>query len=202
MEKKEDVIKETEREQDNEIKDDNEDIDLTMDKEEEIKATDEEDLAEDEVKDEEPDKESDKVNQQIEDLNNKLMRLQADFINYKNRVEREKKNVYSYALEDIFSQLLPVLDNFERALNSMEKDNSYYEGVKMIYDQMLDVLKKNGLKEIDCLDKPFDPNFHHAVITEDSDKEEGTILEVFQKGYMLNDKVIRPSMVKVAKQNK
>ncbi len=139
------------------------------------------------------------MNQQIEDLNNKLMRLQADFINYKNRVEREKKNVYSYALEDIFSQLLPVLDNFERALNSMEKDNSYYEGVKMIYDQMLDVLKKNGLKEIDCLDKPFDPNFHHAVISEDSDKEEGTILEVFQKGYMLNDKVIRPSMVKVAK---
>jgi molecular chaperone GrpE len=200
MEKKEDVIKETEREQENEIKDDNEDIDLAMDKEEEeIKATDEEDLAEDEVKDEEPDKESDKVNQQIEDLNNKLMRLQADFINYKNRVEREKKNIYSYALEDIFSQLLPVLDNFERALNSMEKDNSYYEGVKMIYDQMLDVLKKNGLKEIDCLDKPFDPNFHHAVISEDSDKEEGTILEVFQKGYMLNDKVIRPSMVKVAK---
>jgi molecular chaperone GrpE len=200
MEKKEDVIKETEREQENEIKDDNEDIDLAMDKEEEeIKATDEEDIAEDEVKDEEPDKESDKVNQQIEDLNNKLMRLQADFINYKNRVEREKKNVYSYALEDIFSQLLPVLDNFERALNSMEKDNSYYEGVKMIYDQMLDVLKKNGLKEIDCLDKPFDPNFHHAVISEDSDKEEGTILEVFQKGYMLNDKVIRPSMVKVAK---
>lgn len=170
-----------------------------MDKEEEINATDEEDIAEDEVKDEEPDKESDKVNQQIEDLNNKLMRLQADFINYKNRVEREKKNVYSYALEDIFSQLLPVLDNFERALSSMEKDNSYYEGVKMIYDQMLDVLKKNGLKEIDCLDKPFDPNFHHAVISEDSDKEEGTILEVFQKGYMLNDKVIRPSMVKVAK---
>lgn len=200
MEKKEDVIKETEREQENEIKDDNEDIDLAMDKEEEeIKATDEEDIAEDEVNDEEPDKESDKVNQQIEDLNNKLMRLQADFINYKNRVEREKKNVYSYALEDIFSQLLPVLDNFERALNSMEKDNSYYEGVKMIYDQMLDVLKKNGLKEIDCLDKPFDPNFHHAVISEDSDKEEGTILEVFQKGYMLNDKVIRPSMVKVAK---
>jgi len=199
MEKKEDVIKETEREQENEIKDDNEDIDLTMDKEEEINATDEEDIAEDEVKDEEPDKESDKVNQQIEDLNNKLMRLQADFINYKNRVEREKKNVYSYALEDIFSQLLPVLDNFERALSSMEKDNSYYEGVKMIYDQMLDVLKKNGLKEIDCLDKPFDPNFHHAVISEDSDKEEGTILEVFQKGYMLNDKVIRPSMVKVAK---
>lgn len=200
MEKREDVIKETEKIQENDVKDEKEDINVATDKEEEETETaDEKDLVEDEAKDQESVDESAELNQQIEDLNNKLMRLQADFINYKNRVEREKKNIYSYALEDIFSQLLPVLDNFERALNSMEKDNSYYEGVKMIYDQMLDVLKKNGLKEIDCLDKPFDPNFHHAVITEDSDKEEGTILEVFQKGYMLNDKVIRPSMVKVAK---
>ncbi|MFS8540823.1 MAG: nucleotide exchange factor GrpE [Tissierellales bacterium] len=200
MEKREDVIKETEKIQENDVKDEKEDINVATDKEEEETETaDEKDLVEDEAKDQESVDESAELNQQIEDLNNKLMRLQADFINYKNRVEREKKNIYSYALEDIFSQLLPVLDNFERALNSMEKDNSYYEGVKMIYDQMLDVLKKNGLKEIDCLDKPFDPNFHHAVISEDSDKEEGTILEVFQKGYMLNDKVIRPSMVKVAK---
>jgi molecular chaperone GrpE len=200
MEKREDVIKETEKIQENDVKDENEDINVATDKEEEETETaDEKDLVEDEAKDQESVDESAELNQQIEDLNNKLMRLQADFINYKNRVEREKKNIYSYALEDIFSQLLPILDNFERALNSMEKNNSYYEGIKMIYNQMLDVLKKNGLKEIDCLDKPFDPNFHHAVITEDSDKEEGTILEVFQKGYMLNDKVIRPSMVKVAK---
>lgn len=140
-----------------------------------------------------------KKDQEISGLNNKLMRLQADFINYKNRVEKDKKNIYSYALEDIIVQLLPILDNFERALNNMDEGNSYYQGVKMIYDQMIGVLSKNGLKEIDCEGKYFDPNFHHAVISEESDEDEGMILEVLQKGYMLNDKVIRPTMVKVAK---
>lgn len=136
----------------------------------------------------------------IQDLNNKLLRLQADFINYKNRVERDKKNIYAYAAEEIISQILPVLDNFERALGSMEKDNSYYQGVKMIYDQLIDVLKNNGLKEIECEGEQFDPNLHHAVFMEEAEgKEEGTVLEVLQKGYVLNDKVIRPSMVKVAK---
>lgn len=141
-----------------------------------------------------------KEDEQIEELNNRLLRLQADFLNYKNRVEKEKKNIYSYATEDIINQLLPVLDNFERALSNIDNDNNYYEGIKMIYDQMIDVLNKNGLKEIECDKKPFDPNFHHAVFMEESkEKEEGIILEVLQKGYMLNDKVIRPSMVKVAK---
>jgi len=166
----------------------------------EIKGIDSEEKVEETVEmDKEEDQAADEDNQELEELNNKLMRLQADFINYKNRVEKDKKNIYSYALEDIITQLLPVLDNFERAMDNMEEGNSYYEGVKMIYDQMMDVLSKNGLKEIECLDKHFDPNFHHAVMSEDSEKEEGIILEVFQKGYMLRDKVIRPSMVKVAK---
>lgn len=138
--------------------------------------------------------------EQLKDLNNRLLRLQADFINYKSRVEREKKSLYSSATEDIINQLLPVVDNFERALENMANENSYYEGVKMIYDQMIDVLTKNGLKEIKCEGEYFDPNFHHAVFMEESeDKDEGTILEVLQKGYMLNEKIIRPSMVKVAK---
>lgn len=200
MEKKEDILQETEAKED---KKDKKDIEDTKDElEEKVKedkaeeVEEKEEAAEEDVKE---DAEKAEANKQLEDLNNKLLRLQADFINYKNRVEREKENIYSYALEDIMSQLLPVLDNFERALNNMEEANSYYEGVKMIYDQMVDVLSKNGLKEIDCLNKPFDPNFHHAVMSEESDKEEGTILEVLQKGYMLKDKVIRPSMVKVAK---
>ena len=92
------------------------------------------------------------------------------------------------------------VDNFERALDSVEEKEGFYEGVKMIYDQILGILEKNGLKEIQCLGQSFDPNYHHAVLTEEVEgQEEGTILEVFQKGYMLNDKVIRPSMVKVAK---
>ncbi len=200
MEKKEDILQETEAKEDKKDKKDIEDTkDELEEKAKEDKAEEveeKEEAAEEDVKE---DAEKAEANKQLEDLNNKLLRLQADFINYKNRVEREKENIYSYALEDIMSQLLPVLDNFERALNNMEEANSYYEGVKMIYDQMVDVLSKNGLKEIDCLNKPFDPNFHHAVMSEESDKEEGTILEVLQKGYMLKDKVIRPSMVKVAK---
>lgn len=200
MEKKEDILQETEAKEDKKDKKDIEDTkDELEEKAKEDKAEEveeKEEAAEEDVKE---DAEKAEANKQLEDLNNKLLRLQADFINYKNRVEREKENIYSYALEDIMSQLLPVLDNFERALNNMEEANSYYEGVKMIYDQMVDVLSKNGLKEIDCLNKPFDPNFHHAVMSEESDKKEGTILEVLQKGYMLKDKVIRPSMVKVAK---
>lgn len=138
--------------------------------------------------------------EKFEDLNNKFIRLQADFINYRNRVEREKKSLYASATEDIVLQLLPVVDNFERALNNIEKDNAYYEGIKMIYSQMINVLTNNGLKEIECLGETFDPNFHHAVFMEECEgKDEGTIIEVLQKGYMLNEKVIRPSMVKVAK---
>jgi len=198
LEKKEDIIQET-NEEIKEAKDtdvaNNESI-----QEEKIEVENREDIdGNPEDNQDEQNEIIQKKDQEIADLNNKLMRLQADFINYKNRVEKDKKNIYSYALEDIITQLLPVLDNFERALSNMDEDNSYYQGVKMIYNQMLDVLNKNGLKEIDCEDKYFDPNFHHAVISEESDKDEGMILEVLQKGYMLNDKVIRPTMVKVAK---
>lgn len=177
-----------------------------MENKEEMKK-DQEKLEDEEVLEEESTEEIEEARedshskeQEIQDLNNRLLRLQADFINYKNRVEREKSSIYSNAKEDIILQILPVLDNFERALSNMASENAYYEGVKMIYDQLIDVLTKNGLKEIDSEGKAFDPNFHHAVFTEEvEDKEEGTIIEVLQKGYMLNDKVIRPSMVKVAK---
>lgn len=153
-----------------------------------------------EVEEAKEDSQLDEKEKEIQDLNNRLLRLQADFVNYKNRIEREKTSLYANATEDIILQILPVLDNFEIALKNMESNNAYYEGVKMIYDQLIGVLSKNGLKEIDCEDKAFDPNFHHAVLTEEVEgKEEGTIIEALQKGYMLNDKVIRPSMVKVAK---
>ena len=142
-------------------------------------------------------KEKDK---EIEELANRLLRLQADFMNYKNRVEKDKENIYTYATEDLMNQVLPILDNFERALNSVEKEDSFYKGVKMIYEQIIKVLTDNGLNEIQCIGERFDPNLHHAVFMEESkESEEGIILGVLQKGYMLNDKVIRPSMVKVAK---
>lgn len=138
---------------------------------------------------------------EMEDLNNRFLRLQADFVNFKGRAEKEKESIYSYASEDILNSMLPVLDNFERALSSStDTEDGFYKGMEMIYDQLIKVLNENGLEEIEALHEKFDPNYHHAVFQEESDEyEEGTIIEVFQKGYKLKDKVIRPSMVKVAK---
>lgn len=139
-------------------------------------------------------------NKEIAELTDRLLRLQADFMNYKNRVEKERENIYSYANENLMNHILPVLDNFQRAMENAESDNGFHQGVQMIYNQLLEALNANGLKEIECLGEAFDPNFHHAVFMEEVEgTEEGTVLEVLQKGYMLKDKVIRPSMVKVAK---
>lgn len=182
MEKKEEIAKEELEEE-------------IMDKPEECQVNEEEPIKEEQLEDQ-----LKKKNEEIEDLTNRLLRLQADFMNYKNRVEKDKETIFSYATEDLINQLLPILDNFERALDSIEKEDGFYEGVKMIYEQIIKVLTDNGLKEIECIGKCFDPNLHHAVFMEESkDSEEGIILEVLQKGYMLKDKVIRPSMVKVAK---
>lgn len=140
-----------------------------------------------------------KKEEEIKDLTDSLLRLRADFANYKRRMEKEKESTIAYALEGLVGDLLPILDNFERAMASAEEKGGFYEGVNMIYEQLLELLANNGLEEIDCVGKPFDPNLHHAVFTEESEEEEGTVLEAVQKGYLLKDKVIRPSMVKVAK---
>lgn len=140
---------------------------------------------------------------ELEELNDRFLRLQADFINYKKRVEKEKESIYAYASEELICQILPVIDNFERALDSVndsQKDDSFYKGIEMVYKQLLDILKKNGLEEINAIGEKFDPNLHHGVAQEESSEhEEDTIIEVYQKGYKLKDKVIRPSMVKISK---
>lgn len=134
-----------------------------------------------------------------EDENSRYMRLMADFQNYKKRVEKEKKDIYSYANEKIVEELLVVLDNFERALEHDSENSGFKEGMEMIFKQLFDVLEKSGLEEIKALGEEFDPNFHNAVMTEDTDEfESGKVSGVMQKGYTLNGKVIRPSMVKVA----
>ena len=133
-----------------------------------------------------------------EGLNTKYLRLMADFQNYKRRVEKEKSDIYAYANEKIVSELLDVIDNFERALLHEAADESFAEGMKMIFKQLTGVLENAGLEEINALGEDFDPNFHNAVMTEDNaDYDSGKVTEVMQKGYMLNKKVIRPSMVKV-----
>ena len=133
-----------------------------------------------------------------EDGDAKYLRLMADFQNYKKRVEKEKKDLYSYANEKLVTELLAVLDNFERALSHEDSGDGFKEGMEMIFKQLTDVLEKSGLAEIAALGEDFDPNFHNAVMTEETEEyESGKVSGVLQKGYTLNGKVIRPSMVKV-----
>ena len=173
----------------------NEDIN----KEEELKEK-EEDLKQEDSTENQCSDESNK-DREIEELNSKLVRLQADFVNFKKRAEKDKESTIIYSTEEFLCQLLPILDNFERAIESeANKDEGFYQGVEMIYQQLIKLLNDNGVEEINAVGETFDPNYHHAVFMEEStDHKEGTIIEVFQKGYVLKDKVIRPSMVKVAK---
>ena len=135
-----------------------------------------------------------------EELNVRYLRLAADFQNFRKRVEKEKNDIYAYANEKIVVELLDVIDNFERALeHSSDSNDSFSEGMKMIFKQFKGVLEKSGVEEMNPLGEPFDFNFHHAVLTESSDQyNSGEVTQVLQKGYMLNKKVIRPAMVKVA----
>lgn len=159
-----------------------------------------EDQAEEEKKEPE-DKAQEEEKEPEEDLNKKYLRLAADFQNFRRRSEKEKSDVYAYANEKIVVELLDVIDNFERAMEhqSEAQESKVMEGMAMVLKQLQDVLEKNHLEEIDALNKPFDPTYHHAVMQEQSESgESGTVLKVLQKGYMLNKKVIRPSMVVVA----
>ena len=134
-----------------------------------------------------------------EALNVKYLRLMADFQNFKRRTEKEKSDIYAFANEKIVSELLNVIDNFERALALGQEGDSFVEGMSLIFKQLQGVLEKAGVKEIEALGQEFDPNFHNAVMMEDTDEyESGKVSEVLQKGYTLNNRVIRPSMVKVA----
>lgn len=136
-----------------------------------------------------------------EALQTKYLRLMADFQNFKRRTEKEKSDIYAFANEKLVKELLDVIDNFERALavGVGEGGEKFSEGMEMILKQLLGVLEKAGASEIKALGEDFDPNFHNAVMTEDSSEyESGKVTAVLQKGYTLNGRVVRPSMVKVA----
>ena len=138
----------------------------------------------------------DEGKEEADDL--RYLRLMADFQNYRKRAEKEKKDLYAYANENLMSDLLTVIDNFERALEH-DAGDGFKEGIEMIFRQLTDVLEKSGLAEIEALGEEFDPNVHSAVMTEETeDYESGKVSGVMQKGYTLNGKVIRPAMVKVA----
>ena len=150
----------------------------------------------------EPEKapEKDPKDEKIAELNAKYMRLMADFQNQKKRFDKEKADIHQYANEKIVKNLLEVLDNFERALDATkDADPSLHEGMELIFKQLMAALEKAGVAEIKALGEDFDPNFHNAVMMEETDEyESNKVSEVMQKGYTLNSRVIRPSMVKVA----
>ncbi len=137
-----------------------------------------------------------------EALEQKFIRLSADFQNYKRRTEKEKSDIYKFANSGLLTNLLPIIDDFERAFEheaGSEKE-AFVSGVKLVFKNLMEVLSKEGLEVIEALDKPFDPNYHHAVLSEESDEhEEDHVMLEMQKGYMYNGKVLRPSMVKVSK---
>lgn len=134
-------------------------------------------------------------------LREALLRKAADFENLKRRSEREKADYTRFALTETMRDLVGVLDNFERALThaSASGSDEFRTGVEMIARQLVEVLRKYGVTEIVALGAPFDPQFHEAMMREESaDAPPGTVLEVLQKGYVLNDRLLRPSMVKVS----
>ncbi len=130
-------------------------------------------------------------------------RAAADFSNYRKRAEKDSGELTKFANSILISRLLPVLDDFERALQTLPdnlRDLTWIDGVMLIARKMRAVLEAEGVKPIEAEGKPFDPNIHEAVIHEESDKhEEGIVISELQKGYMLNDRVLRPTLVKVAK---
>lgn len=143
----------------------------------------------------------DKLEEELKQSEDKYLRLYAEFENFKRRKNKEIETNNVYKSQKVITEILPSLDNLERALQ-VESDNeeikSLLKGVEMVYEGLLNVLKSEGVELIKTENAQFDPNYHHAVMQEeDSEKESGAILDTFQKGYKLKDRVIRPAMVKV-----
>ena len=163
--------------------------------EEEILQTEENAPEEAEVVEETEENSSQK---ELEELNDKYLRLVAEYDNYRKRTAKEKEAIYPEAKVSVISSFLPVLDNLERALQSVG-DDPVYEGIKMITKQFVETLKAAGVEEIPALGEKFNPNFHNAVMhVDDENFGENEIVEEFQKGYKMGERIIRYSMVKVA----
>ena len=140
----------------------------------------------------------------VAEMQQRYMRLQADFANFKKRTAGEKLQISEVVKMEVLGQVLPVIDNFERALQVPQDKltdelKSFVDGYEMIYKQLMTVLEKEGVVKIDAVGKPFDPNYHQAVMRVASDEyDNDVVVEVLQEGYLLGDKTLRPAMVKVA----
>ena len=135
----------------------------------------------------------------IDDLNDRVMRQMAEFENFRKRTEKEKGQMYDMGAKSILEKILPVVDNFERGLDAATEGDSFADGMKMIYKQLMTSLEEAGVKEIEAEGSEFNPDYHNAVMhVEDEELGENVVAEVLQKGYMYNDTVLRHAMVKVA----
>lgn len=143
----------------------------------------------------------DELQAKLTETEGRTLRLQADFENYKRRVQMDKQAAEKYRAQSLVSDILPALDNFERAMQveaTDEQTKSLLQGMEMVHRQLLEALTKEGVEVIEAVGKQFDPNEHQAIMqVEDNEFESNAVVEEFQKGYKLKDRVIRPSMVKV-----
>lgn len=144
--------------------------------------------------------ERDQLQADAADLHDRLLRRQAEFENFRRRTERDRSDFLQYAGMELVRDLVPILDDFERALKTESSDSGYRKGVELIYQRLADTLKKMGLEAIDAPPgTQFDPNVHQAVVRAETDEApDNTILEEFQRGYNFKGKLLRPAMVKVA----
>lgn len=144
----------------------------------------------------------DALRREKDTLQDRLLRTAAEFDNYRKRVERERRELSEYAGADILTDLLPIIDDLERALQASAGSDaeSYRRGVELIHKQMTDLLRKRGVKPIDAVGTQFDPRYHEAVMQESTDEHrEGEVMAELRRGYTLGDRLLRPATVKVAK---
>ncbi len=141
-----------------------------------------------------------KLKKELDEKNDQFLRLYAEYDNFRKRSQKEKQDIYSSSKADVIKELLPVIDNFDRAASNTECSfEDYKKGIDLIFNQLIDILKKTGVESYGERGEAFDPNIHNAVMTvEDDELGENTIAEVFTKGYKLGDKIIRDAVVKVA----
>lgn len=154
-----------------------------------------------EIMEETSEDEISRLKDEVEAEQNKYLRLLADFDNFKRRSQKDREIASKFRSQSLLTDLLPVLDNFERAMGVEAKSDdasSILKGVEMVRNSLLEAVKREGLEEIPAVGEPFDPNFHQAVMQEkDENSEPGTVLQELQKGYTLKGRVLRPAMVKV-----
>lgn len=191
MNEKKDQVTSKEQENEQEVIDVNESVDQS--EENETAQPQEEVVENDELV---------KLQQEKDETYNRLVRLQAEFDNYKRRTLKEREADRKYKSQDLITELLPAIDNFERALQVevTEENKSIIDGIMMVYRQLQEALTSQGVEPIKTKGEVFDPNLHHAVMQiEDENMESNVVVEELQKGYQLKDRVIRPAMVKVNK---